>query len=256
MHILLIEDEHSIALPLGIALNGAGFIYTHCVLAMEGLNVLQNQSIDLVILDIGLPDMNGLHALKTLREFSQVPVLVLTARAEEADKLFGLELGADDYVTKPFSPKEVIARIKAITKRTAVPAPATIATTAANLLAGVTRQENPVPPAGVSFASTAAPTTPLVVNCQTLAVTLLGQPLQLTPAEFRILAALAQTPGVVLSRDQLLIILGQNCAVYERNIDTHIKTLRAKCRNCTEDEVIKTHRGFGYSLVMAVHLCP
>jgi two-component system, OmpR family, catabolic regulation response regulator CreB len=246
MHILLIEDEHSIALPLGIALNGAGFIYTHCVLAMEGLNVLKNQSIDLVILDIGLPDMNGLHALKTLREFSQVPVLVLTARAEEADKLFGLELGADDYVTKPFSPKEVIARIKAITKRTAIPQTATIAATAINVL------ENACTPAN----SDSLRTKPLIINCQTLSVSLLGQVLQLTPAEFRILAALAQAPGVVSSRDQLLAILGQNCAVYERNIDTHIKTLRAKCRNYTADEVIKTHRGFGYSLVLAVHLCP
>lgn len=251
MHILLIEDEHSIALPLGIALNGAGFIYTHCVLAMEGLNVLKNQSIDLVILDIGLPDMNGLHALKTLREFSQVPVLVLTARAEEADKLFGLELGADDYVTKPFSPKEVIARIKAIAKRTAILQPATIA-------AALNELENSCAQVTSEFAQPGhSPTTkPLLINCQTLSVSLLGQTLQLTPAEFRILAALAQAPGVVCSRDQLLTILGQNCAVYERNIDTHIKTLRAKCRSCTPDEIIKTHRGFGYSLVTAVHLCP
>lgn len=252
MHILLIEDEHSIALPLGIALNSAGFIYTHCVLAMEGLTLLKNQPVDLVILDIGLPDMNGLHALKTLREFSQVPVLVLTARAEEADKLFGLELGADDYVTKPFSPKEVIARIKAITKRTATPQPAPMAASAINVVENARTQAN----ADLPFASHSLTIKPLIINCQTLSVSLLGQPLQLTPAEFRILAALAQAPEVVCSRDQLLTILGQSCAVYERNIDTHIKTLRAKCRLCTSEEVIKTHRGFGYSLVLAVHLCP
>lgn len=244
MHILLIEDEHSIALPLGIALNGAGFMYSHCELAMDGLRLLQNEAVDLVILDIGLPDMNGLHALKMLREFSQVPVLLLTARAEEADKLFGLELGADDYVTKPFSPKEVIARIKAITKRTTL-------TGQANALAATTSAVHPA--ACVNHPSTPIP---LQVNCQTLSVSLWGQALQLTPAEFRILAALAQAPGVVYSRDQLLAILGQNCAVYERNIDTHIKTLRAKCRNCTAEEIIKTHRGFGYSLVVAVQLCP
>lgn len=234
MHILLIEDEHSIALPLSIALTGAGFTVVHCELARDGLEILRTQYIDLLILDIGLPDMNGLHALKILREFSQVPVLILTARAEEADKLFGLELGADDYVTKPFSPKEVIARIKAITKRTHAIAPAKQSTNS---------------PAQEAAA-------PLLINAQTLSVTLHDQLLNLTAAEYRILMALAETPGAVCSRDNLLISLGQNCAVYERNIDTHIKTLRAKCRAHSAEDIIKTHRGFGYSLALAVQLCP
>jgi two-component system, OmpR family, catabolic regulation response regulator CreB len=226
MQILLIEDEHSIALPLTIALTAEGFTLTHCELARDGLEVLRSHPIDLLILDIGLPDMNGLHALKILREFSQVPVLLLTARAEEADKIFGLELGADDYVTKPFSPKEVIARIKAIVKRT----------------------QNKSAPLETSA--------PLIINNQTLRVTLYGQILALTPAELRILTTLAQAPGAVCSRDQLLNILGQACAVYERNIDTHIKTLRAKCRLCCSEDIIKTHRGFGYSLALKAQICP
>ncbi len=236
MHILLIEDEHSIALPLSMALEAAAFAVTHCALASSGLETLRCKPVDFVVLDIGLPDMNGLHVLKTLREFTQVPVLLLTARAEEADKLFGLELGADDYVTKPFSPKEVIARIKAISKRTHAAA------------ANPPRMSEPL--------NSQAPSQALCIIQNTLSVSLHNQPLSLTPAELRILIALAQSPGQVCSRDQLLTSLGQACAVYERNIDTHIKTLRAKCRAICADDIIKTHRGFGYSLAIDVQLCP
>jgi two-component system catabolic regulation response regulator CreB len=216
--ILVVEDEVAIADTLLFALNADGFAARRVALAREALELLRGDGIDLVILDVGLPDMTGFEACKQLRQFSAVPVMFLTARADEIDRVVGLEIGADDYVVKPFSPREVVARVRAILKRTA----------------GTVQR-----PGNGEFHVDSARKVILYRN----------QPLKLTALEFRLLQQLVAHPGQVQGREQLLLALGiAPDAGYERNIDTHIKALRAKLREVDAGaEPIQTHRGFGYS---------
>lgn len=216
--ILIVEDEVAIADTLLYALTGEGFGARRVALATEALELLRAGGIDLVILDVGLPDMTGFEACKQLRRFSQVPVMFLTARAAEVDRVVGLEIGADDYVVKPFSPREVVARVRAILKRSS---------------------GNGAPPADTEFH----------LDAERLQIHYLGQLLKLTALEFRLLKHLLEHPHGVCSREQLLVAVGVPAdAGYERNIDTHIKALRAKLREVApEHEPIQTHRGFGYS---------
>jgi two-component system catabolic regulation response regulator CreB len=217
--ILIVEDEVAIADTLLFALSSEGFGAHRVSLAREALALLQKQSIDLVILDVGLPDMTGFEACKQLRRFSNVPVMFLTARAEEIDRVIGLEIGADDYVVKPFSPREVVARVRAILKRST----------------GAAQME--------------ARSVEFLVDAERLQIHYRGQLLKLTALEFRLLQQFVTQPERVHSREQLLAALGITPdAGYERNIDTHIKSLRAKLREVApEREPIQTHRGFGYS---------
>jgi two-component system catabolic regulation response regulator CreB len=217
--ILIVEDEVAIADTLLFALTSEGFGAHRVSLAGEALQLLRDGSIDLVILDVGLPDMTGFEACKQLRHFSNVPVIFLTARAEEIDRVIGLEIGADDYVVKPFSPREVVARVRAILKRS---------TSAAQ--AGTHSGE-------------------FLLDSGRLQISYRGQLLKLTALEFRLLQQFVTQPERVHSREQLLAALGITPdAGYERNIDTHIKALRAKLREVApEREPIQTHRGFGYS---------
>lgn len=214
--ILIVEDEIAIADTLLFALQGEGFAAQHVPLAHQALAAVRAGAIDLVILDVGLPDMSGFECCKALRQFSGVPVMFLTARAEEMDRVIGLEIGADDYVVKPFSPREVVARVKAILKR-ARGAPAMA-------------QE-------------------FDIDLPRLAIRFRGQALKLTALEFRLLQQLAGSPERVFSREELLAGVGAATdAGYERNVDTHIKSLRAKLREIAPGaEPIQTHRGFGYS---------
>jgi two-component system, OmpR family, catabolic regulation response regulator CreB len=216
--ILIVEDEVAIADTLLFALTSEGFGAHRVSLAGEALQQLREQAIDLVILDVGLPDMTGFEACKQLRRFSNVPVMFLTARAEEIDRVIGLEIGADDYVVKPFSPREVVARVRAILKRSTPAAPVDA------------RSE-------------------FLVDGERLQIHYRGQLLKLTALEFRLLQQFVTQPERVHSREQLLGALGIHAdAGYERNIDTHIKALRAKLREVApEREPIQTHRGFGYS---------
>lgn len=215
--ILIVEDEVAIADTLQFALQGEGFITRHVTLAKEALNQARAGRFDLLILDVGLPDMSGFECCKALRQFSQVPVMFLTARAAEIDRVVGLEIGADDYVVKPFSPREVVARVRAILKRSVV------ANNGGN--------------------------GEFHVDPQRLQISYRGQPLKLTALEFRLLQQLVAAPERVFGRDELLAGVGAATdAGYERNIDTHIKALRAKLREIAPDqEPIQTHRGFGYS---------
>jgi two-component system, OmpR family, catabolic regulation response regulator CreB len=217
--ILIVEDEVAIADTLLFALGSDGFAAQRVPLARDALEVLRNQSIDLVILDVGLPDMTGFEACKQLRQFTAGPVMFLTARTEEIDRVVGLEIGADDYVVKPFSPREVVARVRAILKRSAAAVPA--------------------PASGGEFR----------IDAERLQIHYRGNLLKLTALEFRLLQQLVAQPERVQSREQLLAVLGIRAdAGYERNIDTHIKALRAKLREVApEHEPIQTHRGFGYS---------
>ncbi|HXC57913.1 MAG TPA: two-component system response regulator CreB [Steroidobacteraceae bacterium] len=214
--ILVVEDEVAIADTLQFALQAEGFAARRVALAREALVVLRDSVIDLVILDVGLPDMTGFECCKALRQFSTVPVLFLTARAEELDRIVGLEIGADDYVVKPFSPREVVARVRAILKRT-----------------GASREVDGE----------------FQIDVARMAIRYRGQLLKLTALEFRLLQQLASSPERVFGRDELLAAVGAATDVgYERNVDTHIKALRAKLREVAPDsEPIQTHRGFGYS---------
>ncbi|OLU35806.1 two-component system response regulator CreB [Pseudomonas sp. PA27(2017)] len=219
--ILIVEDEAAIADTLVYALQAEGFGTRWSTLGGEALALLEREGYDLVILDVGLPDISGFEACKRLRRFSEVPVMFLTARNDEIDRVVGLEIGADDYVVKPFSPREVAARVKAILKRVAPREP-------------VTR-----PSEG-----------PFHLDSERVRIDYHGQPLSLTRLEFQLLQCLLGQPERVFSREQLLDALGVPAdAGYERNIDSHIKSLRAKLRQVApQAEPIQTHRGLGYSL--------
>lgn len=218
--ILIVEDELAIADTLQFALTSEGFGARRVALAGEALQLLRDAAFDLVILDVGLPDMTGFEACKQLRRFSTVPVMFLTARGEEIDRVVGLEIGADDYVVKPFSPREVVARVRTILKR-----------------------------AGASHGAADAGAAEFEVDVGRMSIRYLGRPLKLTALEFRLLQQLVSLPEQVQSRGQLLAALGiAHDAGYERNVDTHIKALRARLREVApEREPIQTHRGFGYS---------
>lgn len=226
-HILIVEDEPSIADTLLFVLQGEGFSVTWKTLAGDALKLLQATPIDLVIMDVGLPDTTGFEACKQLRKFSNVPVIFLTARGDELDRVVGLEIGADDYVVKPFSPREVAARVKAILKR-------------------VTPTSTPI---SVRDESKAEAKSEFHIDQERLQIFYRGQLLQLTRVEYKLLQTLVEQPQRVFSRDQLLTAMGATAeAGYDRSIDTHIKTLRAKLRLIAADaEPIQTQRGFGYS---------
>ena len=220
-HILIVEDEAAIADTLVFALQSEGFTTTWLNLAEAALAFQQRTPADLLILDVGLPDISGFEACKRLRRFSEVPVIFLTARDAEIDRVVGLEIGADDYVVKPFSPREVAARVRAILKRMA-------------------------PRAVEPAADTEGP---FRVDAERVQIHYREQLLALTRHEFRLLQALLAQPERVFAREQLLDALGVAAeAGYERNIDSHIKSLRAKLRQVAADaEPIQTHRGLGYS---------
>lgn len=219
-HILIVEDEAAIADTLVYALEADGNATTWLSLGGPALELLRREPVDLVILDVGLPDTSGFELCKALRRFSEVPVLFLTARNAEIDRVVGLEIGADDYVVKPFSPREVAARVRTILKRTA--------------------PREPAP---------AAANGPFQVDGERVRIHYHGQLLGLTRHEFRLLQTLLAQPERVFSREQLLDALGVAAdAGYERNIDSHIKSLRAKLRQVAPAaEAIQTHRGLGYS---------
>jgi two-component system alkaline phosphatase synthesis response regulator PhoP len=218
--ILLIEDEAELVKVLRSYLEQAGFNVLAAYRGDTGLSSWEHKRPDLVILDLNLPGMDGLDVARAIRRRADTPLIMLTARAEEADRLIGLELGADDYITKPFSPREVVARARAVLRR-AVAAPAA--------------------PEALRFQG-------LEVDLGAHAVTVAGQPVDLTPTEFNLLAALAAQPGRAFSRLQLLeATQGTAFEGYERTVDAHIKNLRAKIeRDPKNPRFIETVFGVGY----------
>lgn len=238
-HIVLIEDEPAITDTLSFALQREGWHVVGFGLAHTAEVYLAKQPADLVILDIGLPDDSGLEVLKRLRRSSDVPVLLLTARAEEFDRILGLELGADDYVVKPFSPREVVARVRAILKRSRNPQLAPYLSSS---------------PHSSTLTDSSVSAQPLFAhNVAAKSVIFSGSPLTLTPSEYHLIIALLTHPGHVFSRAQLLDALGDAAEdSFERTIDSHIKSLRSKLRQIRTDlDPIVTHRGFGYALNLA-----
>ena len=231
LKILIIEDEPAIADTLLYALKTEGFEPHWCTTGQAGLAALAVQDIALIVLDVGLPDGSGFEFCKTIRTRSEVPVVFLTARASEIDRIVGLEIGGDDYLVKPFSPRELTARVKAILRRT-------------NCHATTPAVATPPPP------QPAKPTPVFALDEARCRIVYRGQNLDLTRYEFRLLKALLAQPGRVYSRDQLMNAAWEEpAASLDRTVDAHIKTLRAKLRaiDPTTDP-IQTHRGLGYSL--------
>ena len=221
--VLIIEDEPSIAENLRFALNRDGYT-THLVaLGVDGLTFMTNATADLVILDVGLPDMSGFEVCRRLRAFSDVPVIFLTARGDEIDRVVGLEIGADDYVVKPFSLREMMARVQAILRRRAPPA---------------------------STSSLAATNSGLLLDETRARVSYHDHVLDLTRYEYLLIKLLLERPGQVYSRAQIMdAIWPATSGSGDRTVDAHIKTLRAKLKVIRPAaDPLKTHRGLGYSL--------
>jgi two-component system catabolic regulation response regulator CreB len=227
--ILIVEDEAAIADNLLYALKTEGFAVDWRTLGAEAVDFVKHTPVDFVILDVGLPDMSGFEVCKQLRRFSEVPVLFLTARAGEIDRVVGLEIGGDDYVAKPFSPREVVARVKAILKRTRPP--------------GSNETNNGENNNGCLF----------VCDESRARIEYCNRPLELTRQEYLILKTLLRHPERVYSREQLMRQAWDSPETsLERAVDTHIKSIRAKLRAINAgDDPIRTHRGLGYSIVNA-----
>jgi two-component system catabolic regulation response regulator CreB len=221
--ILIVEDEPSIAENIAFAI-GTENMEPVCVgTAGEAWNVLQSQSIDLVVLDVGLPDESGFDFCRRIRTSSEVPIIFLTAREEEVDRIVGLELGADDYVTKPFSPRELTARIRAILRRA---------------------NGNHSPAGHVEELAL------FRIDERRKEIFYLGKPLGLSRYEYRMLELMIRHPGQVFSRDQLMDhAWDEPEASFDRTVDTHIKTLRSKLREIDSgSDCLQTRRGWGYCL--------
>jgi two-component system catabolic regulation response regulator CreB len=223
-NILLVEDEPSIADNIVYALKTEGFVPAWCQTGRDALQRLANESFALVILDVGLPDMSGFEVCRQIRTTSNVPVVFVTARKDEIDRVVGLEIGADDYVVKPFTPRELTARIRAILRRSG---------------------------GGGTPADAVAVAAPMfAIDDERCQIRYHGTSLELSRYEFRLLKVLVQKPGRVYSRDQLMELAWEEPdTALDRTVDAHIKTLRAKLRAVREEEdPIRTHRGLGYSL--------
>ena len=216
--ILIVEDEPAIADTLVYALNRDGYSTECCTLGRQALDALGTGRHALIILDVGLPDMSGFDVCREVRRSSDIPVIFLTARSEEVDRIVGLELGADDYVAKPFSPREVASRVRAILRRA---------------------RSQPLPASASRFA----------IDSEGARISYFGTWLSLTRYEYGLLSVLLERPGRILSRAKLMELVWQDAEEsFERTVDAHIKTLRAKLRDICETDPIETHRGLGYSI--------
>ncbi len=218
--VLVIEDEPELVHVLRDYFEQAGFLVEAAYDGPSGLSLFQHHQPDLVLLDLNLPGMDGLDVARAIRRHSDVPLIMITARVAETDRIVGLELGADDYVTKPFSPREVVARARAVLRRAEGGAQAPQILRAQDVEIDLARRR-------------------VIVG---------GRRVDLTPTEFELLACLAREPGRVLSRMQLLeCVQGEAFEGYERTIDTHIKNLRAKIEpDPRHPRYIETVFGVGY----------
>ena len=238
-HILVVEDETDICELLQYVLEREGFQVTCVNNGMEALELAGSKAFTLAVLDIMLPGMDGLTLCRKLRENQatrRMPIVMLTARSEESDVVVGLEVGADDYLTKPFSPKELVARIRAVLRRVndrEADAPAVAST----------KPVQDQDPGMVTLGQVAIDPTRHTVKVRDVAV-------QLTLAEFKLLALLMSRPGRVFSRDQILEqISGSDVYVIDRNVDVHIRAIRKKFGD--DAEFIQTVRGVGYKCLEA-----
>lgn len=238
--ILLVEDESGIADTLRYVLATDGFTPVWCSTAEDAIRQFQAEPPALAVLDVGLPDLNGFELFRRLQALpggSQVPMVFLTARSDEIDRVVGLELGADDYIAKPFSPRELVARVRTILRRSTRLNPTTTTATAPVVRPTLT------PPA------VSAPAI-WQLDQERHQIRFYGRLLALSRYEYGVLRLLVQKPGRVFTRDELLLtVWGDDNASFDRTVDAHIKTLRAKLKQVAPAlEPIRTLRGTGYAL--------
>jgi two-component system response regulator BaeR len=217
MTIAIVEDEPKLATVLARYLQQAGFATEHYVDGKLALDALRNSPPDLILLDLMLPGLDGMSLCQELRKVSNVPIIMTTARVEEIDRLLGLEIGADDYICKPYSPREVVARVKTVLRRT-------------------------------KSAETDSEAPTLILSPETASVTIQGQSVSLTKIELSLLQALTQRPGHILAREQLMQrIYPDRRVVSDRTIDSHVKKLRAKLRSASGGiDFVQSVYGIGY----------
>lgn len=241
-HILVVDDEPSIVILLEYTLKQAGYKVSIARDGKAAYDMISSQNFDLVLLDIMLPKMDGMEVCRRIRqERIQVPIIMLTAKSEEYDKIIGLELGADDYITKPFSPREVIARIKAVSRRTNSPSNRPIIEKNDALENQPLSSEDQSLKGIVNYGD-------IQIDLDHFEVLVRGEKVELTPKEYELLVYFTQRQGRVISRDQLLNqIWNFDYAGETRIVDVHISHLREKIEEDTKSpKYIKTVRGFGY----------
>ncbi len=218
--VLIVDDDPGIVKVVRAYLEQAGFDVSVAYDGKKAMQIARNDKPDLVVLDLMLPEMDGWDVCRALRKESDVPIIMLTARVEESDKLIGLELGADDYVTKPFSPRELVARVRSVLRRVS---------------------GTPSKPKRLSHGE-------ITIDLSRHSVEVRGEAIDLTPTEFDLLATLMEDPGRAFNRSQLLeSVQGYAYEGYERTIDVHIKNLRQKVEaDSRSPQHIKTVYGIGY----------
>ncbi|WIV11571.1 response regulator transcription factor [Proteiniborus sp. MB09-C3] len=222
-NVLVVDDEVQITKVIKAYLEKEGYIVYTAYSGNEAISTFERKSIDFIVLDLMLPDLSGEEICKIIRVKSQVPILMLTAKAEEEDRVTGLYLGADDYLVKPFSPKELVARIKTILRRT---------------------QKDFIKADIIEFNRG-----DLLIDLNKMELKKSGEQVDLTPTEFKIASTLAQNPNIVFSREDLIEkILGIDYEGYDRTIDTHIKNIRQKIED-KNTKYIHTVYGVGYKFV-------
>ena len=223
-HVLIVDDDPHIREVIEFALQKADFSTSCAKDGAEALEIFENSAPDFIVLDVGMPELDGLEVCRRIRATSQIPILFLSARDEEIDRIIGLEIGGDDYVVKPFSPRELVARVKVILKRS--------------------HQNNSLGGTDEVLIHGALTLDPgrRVVKVGELAV-------ELTGTEFDILRVLMRRPGVVFTREQILdLAWADNIHVSDRTIDSHVRNLRAKLRDKGCENAVRTVHGVGFQL--------
>lgn len=230
--ILVIEDEPSIAEALLHSLAAEKFSARWCSLGSEALKDINRKQPDLIILDVGLPDCSGFDLCRDIKAINDIPIIFLTARQEEIDKLIGLEIGGEDYITKPFSLRELISRVKVVLRR----------------YQKTSQRQSEEKQEKTGHLQLG----PLTLDDDRKQVLYYQQPIELTPYEYGILNVLAQQPNRVFSREQLMDqVWSEPDRSFDRAVDTQIKALRKKLLAISSDQkIIKTHHGLGYSLTL------
>lgn len=228
--ILLVEDDKELAELVGEYLRINRFQVTICADGNQALHALANDRFDLILLDIMLPKLDGLEVLRSLRKYARTPVIIISARSADVDKIVGLELGADDYLEKPFNHRELLARIKALLRRSNMPQ---------DKLSDESAEEpNQLKVADLCFN----------LNSRTLLHN--SMPVALTGMEYSLLLKMAQHQGDIVSKEQLSVeCMGRRLTPYDRSIDTHMSKIRKKLNKLTEQVQIKAVRGKGYCLI-------
>ncbi len=223
--ILVIDDDQSLCAMLVEYLTLEGFVALTAAAGPAGLEQLGRSPVDLVILDVMLPELSGFEVLRRIRALSRVPVIMLTARGEEVDRIVGLEMGADDYLAKPFSPRELIARIRAVLRRV---------------------------PADGTAAESAIQWGPLRLDLRARRAEVAENDLELTSAELRILELLVRADTRTVTRDELMLqALGRRLMPTDRSLDTHVSNLRRKLQRYTDRVSVQSVRGTGYALTLS-----